>query len=53
MAEKGHYVLDNYKHMAFEGNPGTCKTTMARAVAHLYQEHNIISNGFLSAVEKI
>lgn len=46
MEEKGHKADTCYKHMAFEGNPGTCKTTMARAVANLYQENNIVSNGF-------
>lgn len=46
MAEKGNDILVNYKHMAFEGNPGTCKTTMARAVASLYLENNIVVNGF-------
>ena len=46
MEEKGYETIDTYKHIAFEGNPGTCKTTMARAVAKLYQENNILSNGF-------
>lgn len=46
MTKKGNQVLENYKHIAFEGNPGTCKTTMARAVANLYLENNIVSNGF-------
>jgi hypothetical protein len=46
MEEKGHQTEISYKHIAFEGNPGTCKTTMARAVARLYQENNILSNGF-------
>lgn len=46
MEEKGHKSQTSYKHIAFEGNPGTCKTTMARAVAELYQKNNIISNGF-------
>lgn len=46
MEEKGHKADTGYKHMAFEGNPGTCKTTMARAVAKLYQENSIVSNGF-------
>lgn len=45
MEERGHKADTGYKHMAFEGNPGTCKTTMARAVAKLYQENNIVSNG--------
>lgn len=39
---KPHY----YKHMAFEGNPGTCKTTMARAASLLYRDHGLVTNGF-------
>lgn len=47
MCEKGNTTLPGYKHMAFGGNPGTCKTTMARAISRLYQENNIVSNIFL------
>lgn len=47
MSEKGCATLPSYKHMAFGGNPGTCKTTMARAVSRLYQENDIVSNIFL------
>lgn len=43
---EGNPIISSYKHVAFVGNPGTCKTTMARIVAKLYMENNIISNGF-------
>lgn len=46
MEEKGHHPATSYKHIAFEGNPGTCKTTMARAMAQLYLENNVLTNGF-------
>lgn len=46
MAELGHSSTKNYKHLAFTGNPGTCKTTIARIMAKLYKENNIISNSF-------
>lgn len=46
MSEKGNDYFPSYKHIAFEGNPGTGKTTMARAIARLYLEHGILTNGF-------
>ncbi|WP_217585531.1 AAA family ATPase [Lentibacillus saliphilus] len=39
-------------HMMFKGNPGTGKTTMARKLATLYHEMNLLSKGHLIEAER-
>lgn len=33
------------KHMLFSGNPGTCKTTVARLIAQILKEEGVLKNG--------
>ena len=43
----------NYtKHMAFTGNPGTGKTTVARIVGHLYKKIGALSKGHFIEVSR-
>ncbi|MUV39877.1 Stage V sporulation protein [Lentibacillus sp. JNUCC-1] len=39
-------------HMLFKGNPGTGKTTMARKLAELYHNMNLLSKGHLIEAER-
>src|SRR5699024_4792598 len=39
-------------HMLFKGNPGTGKTTVARKLANVYYEMNILSKGHLIEAER-
>lgn len=39
-------------HMIFRGNPGTGKTTVARLLAKLFKEMNVLSKGHLTEVER-
>ncbi|MDB5083666.1 MAG: stage sporulation protein [Bacilli bacterium] len=39
-------------HMIFRGNPGTGKTTVARLLAKLFRELNVLSKGHLVEVER-
>ena len=35
------------RHMLFSGNPGTCKTTVARLLAQILKEEGILKNGHI------
>lgn len=43
--EKGMPKRNASLHMVFTGNPGTCKTTIARLVAEIMKDENILSMG--------
>lgn len=45
--EKGIQTNIPAMHMVFTGNPGTAKTTVARLVAKIFKENNIIQNGHI------
>jgi len=39
-------------HMIFKGNPGTGKTTVARSVARLFKELNVLKKGHVIEIER-
>ncbi|GAB5526301.1 MAG: hypothetical protein Roseis2KO_41730 [Roseivirga sp.] len=39
-------------HMVFQGNPGTGKTTIARLVADIFREEEVVSRGHLVEVQR-
>ena len=43
--EKGLSVPEQSLHMAFSGNPGTGKTSVARLIAKIYKQMGILSKG--------
>ncbi len=50
--ERGFYSTKNTLHMAFLGNPGTGKTTVARIVGHIYKQIGLLSKGHFIEVSR-
>lgn len=50
--ESGLQSKKQVLHMLFKGNPGTGKTTVARKLAILFKEMNLLSKGHLIEVER-
>nr|WP_227994824.1 stage V sporulation protein K [Oceanobacillus sp. CFH 90083] len=50
--EQGLKSTKQVLHMLFKGNPGTGKTTVARKLAKLYYQLNILSKGHFMEVER-
>ena len=50
--EKGLYNQKSTLHMAFTGNPGTGKTTVARIVGHVYRKIGLLSKGHFVEVSR-
>lgn len=50
--QQGLYVGKNTLHMAFTGNPGTGKTTVARIVGRVYKQLGLLSKGHFLEVSR-
>lgn len=50
--QQGLFVGKNTLHMAFMGNPGTGKTTVARIVGRIYKQIGLLSNGHFLEVSR-
>lgn len=50
--EHGLHSMKNTLHMAFTGNPGTGKTTVARIIGHLYKLLGLLSKGHFIEVSR-
>ena len=48
----GLSVPNNTLHLAFTGNPGTGKTTVARIVGHIYKQIGLLSSGHFMEVSR-
>lgn len=50
--QQGLYSEKNTMHLAFTGNPGTGKTTVARIIGHVYKQLGLLSRGHFVEVSR-
>ncbi len=51
--EAGVKIAPPTRHIAFTGNPGTAKTTVARLLARIYNQLGLLSGGHLVEVSRV